>query len=403
MKSQLHKRLPQDFVEEILEAFNSHRLSEEEACELLGLKRARLYRLRQRWLECQVGKKSFSLYGRQNSCFHQLPEEEQRWLHQELDYIRRQAKVFRGRFNFAVLAEEAAKRFGHPFNRATIRSFALRHHYYHARQEEKKKVFVRFETPGPGFLFQHDCSTHCWIPGLSGYQYLILTKDDYSRLVVAAQLFAKETSYAHLEVVRSAVERYGRPQAYYVDQHKIFRFGEHQGIHVQYRLGLDEADSQFKRALRMLDIGLIYAAPDSPESKGKVERIFDYFQSRVPYLCERYRVMSVKEAQKIVDEVCNYYNTERVHMETEEIPQKRWNEAIKAGKGKLRPLPPDTNLDVVFSLYYSRTVKKDGTFSFLGNIYKLKHLAGTRVTVALIPKQKILVLKDGQKVADFPI
>ena len=79
MKSQLHKRLPQDFVEEILEAFNSHRLSEEEACELLGLTRARLYRLRQRWLECHVGNKSFSLYGRQNGCFHQLPEEEQRW------------------------------------------------------------------------------------------------------------------------------------------------------------------------------------------------------------------------------------------------------------------------------------------------------------------------------------
>jgi len=92
MKSQPPKRLLQDFAEEILEAFNWHRLSEEEACELLGLKRARLYRLRQRWLECLVGNKSFSLYRRQNSCFHQLLEEEQRWLHQELDYIRRQAK-----------------------------------------------------------------------------------------------------------------------------------------------------------------------------------------------------------------------------------------------------------------------------------------------------------------------
>ena len=194
MKTQLHKRLPHDFVEDILEAFNSHRLSEEKACELLGVKRARLYRLRQRWLENLVGNKSFSLYGRQNSCFHQLPEEEQHWLHQELDYIRRQAQVFRGRFNFAVLAEEAVKRLGHPFHRATIRSFALRNRYYQARQEEKRKVFVRFETPGPGFLFQHDCSMPRWIPGLSGYQYLILTKDDYSRHLVASHLFEKETS-----------------------------------------------------------------------------------------------------------------------------------------------------------------------------------------------------------------
>ncbi len=55
MKSQLHKRLPQDFVEEIFEAFNSHHISDEKGCDLLGVKRARLYRLRRRWLECLVG------------------------------------------------------------------------------------------------------------------------------------------------------------------------------------------------------------------------------------------------------------------------------------------------------------------------------------------------------------
>lgn len=120
-------------------------------------------------------------------------------------------------------------------------------------------------------------------------------------MFVAAQLFEKESVYGHLQVVRTAIERYGRPQAYYVDQHKIFRFVEHHGVHVQYHLGVDEVESQFKRALRMLDIGLIYTAPDYPEAKGKVERAFDYLQRRVPYLCERYKVRDLKEAQKILD------------------------------------------------------------------------------------------------------
>ncbi|MGB9764293.1 MAG: hypothetical protein ACPLZD_02930 [Candidatus Saccharicenans sp.] len=48
MKNQLHKRLPLELVEDVLRAFNEHRLSEEKACELLDIKRARLYRLRQR-------------------------------------------------------------------------------------------------------------------------------------------------------------------------------------------------------------------------------------------------------------------------------------------------------------------------------------------------------------------
>jgi len=46
MGQQLHKRLPKEFVEEALEAFNEKRLTEERACELLGIGRARLYRLR---------------------------------------------------------------------------------------------------------------------------------------------------------------------------------------------------------------------------------------------------------------------------------------------------------------------------------------------------------------------
>jgi hypothetical protein len=403
MSGQLHKRLSKSFVEEILEAFNDHRVSEEKACEMLGVGRSRLYELRKRWLRCMLGKRSFDLYGRRESAFHCLPGEEERWLHEEFAFIRRKAVVHRDRFNFAVLAEEAEKAFGHPFHRATLRAFALRHGYYHARPEEKKKVFVRFETPGPGFLFQHDCSEHRWIPAFGDSQYLILTKDDYSRLFVEAQLFEKEGSFEHLCVARKGVERYGRPEAYYVDQHKIFRFVEHHGVHVRYHLGQDEAEVQFKRALRMLDIGLIYTEEGSPEAKGKVEKAFDYFQRRVPYLCERYKVRDVPEAQKIVDEVSNFYNEQRVHMETEEVPRKRWDQAIKAGKGKLRPLDPTVNLDLVFSLHYERTVKKDGTFSFRGKEYKLRHLAEMRVTVGFIPGQKLLVIKDGQRAAEFPL
>ena len=40
---QIHKRHSLEFVEEVLEAFNEKRMTEEMACELLGIKRARLY------------------------------------------------------------------------------------------------------------------------------------------------------------------------------------------------------------------------------------------------------------------------------------------------------------------------------------------------------------------------
>lgn len=401
MGEQMHKRLSKEFVEGVLEAFNEHRIGEEKTCEILGVRRAQLYRLRKRWLRSVIGEKPFALYSRKESAFHRLPKEVEQWLHEEVTFIRQKAEVYRGRFNFAVLAEEAQKRFGRRFPRQTLRLFALRHGYYHGLPEEKKKLYVRFETPGPGFLFQHDSSKHQWVPALGGYQFLILTKDDYSRLFVGAHLIEREGSFEHLEVARRTVERYGRALAYYVDQHSIFRFVEHHGVHVRYLVGLDEGEIQFRRALHSLDIGLIYARKGAAAAKGKVEKAFDYLQRRVPYLCERYRIRGVCEAQKVVDEVVSFYNEQRKHEETGQVPLKRWQEALEAGKGRLRPLDPSVDLDLVFSLHYGRTVKKDGTFSFRGREFKLSHCGGERVTVCLIPDKKLMAVKDGQKVGEF--
>ncbi|MGC8745616.1 MAG: hypothetical protein ACP5SQ_03235 [Candidatus Saccharicenans sp.] len=48
-------------------------------------------------------------------------------------------------------------------------------------------------------------------------------------------------------------------------------------------------------------------------------------------------------------------------------------------------------------------MKKDGTFSFQGRMYKLTHLAGNKITMVLIPKQKLYVLENNLRVAEFLI
>jgi hypothetical protein len=79
--------------------------------------------------------------------------------------------------------------------------------YYHALQEEKGKVYTRFETSGPGALYQHDSSYHLWLPSAEGKHYLILINDDYSRRVGEARLLEVETSFEHLQNVRQTVRK----------------------------------------------------------------------------------------------------------------------------------------------------------------------------------------------------
>jgi len=396
MRERIDKRLPVEFVQEVLESFNQHRVSEKEAMGLLGVKRSRLHQLRKRWL-LKNRKNPFCLWRRVDNAFHVISPEVEQWLDKELRYIRQEAETFRGRFNFAFLAEEAEKRFHRPFSRNSLRLYALKKGYYHALPSEKGKVYTRFETSGPGALFQHDSSYHLWLPPAAKKHYLILTKDDYSRSIVGARLVEVETSFEHLQTVRQTVTAYGIPLAYYLDNHSIFRFVLHQGVHVRYKLREDEGEIQFRRALGSLEIGMIYTGKRQAQAKGKVEKIFDYLQRRVPYLCEKHKVKDCVEAQKILDDLVSYYNDQRIHEETREIPTKRWQLAIDNGKGKLRPLGASVDLERVFSIHLQRKARKDGTILFMGKKWSIGYPQGTPVTLCLIPNVKFTVYKEDKK------
>jgi len=390
MRERIHKRLPVEFVQEVLSSFNQHRISEKEAMDLLGVKRSRLHQLRKRWL-LKNRKNPFRLWRRVDNAFHVLTEEVRQWLDKELKYIRQEADLFRGKFNFAFLAEEAEKRFGRPFCRNSLRLYALRSGYYHALPDEKGKVYTRFETSGPGALFQHDSSYHLWLPHRREKQYLILTKDDYSRRVVGARIVERETTFEHLQTVRETVTTYGIPLAYYLDNHSTFRFVLHQGVHVRYKLREDEGEIQFKRALSCLGIGMIYTGKRQAQAKGKVEKIFDYLQRRLPYLCEKQKVKETSEAQKILDDLVSYYNDQRIHEETKEIPANRWQQAIHQNKGKLRPLKPSVDLERIFSIHLQRKVRKDGTIMFMGKKWPTGCPEATPLTICLIPNRKFMI------------
>jgi transposase InsO family protein len=400
MRQRIHKRLPVDFVKEVLEAFNSHRILEREAMELLGVGRSRLHQLRRKWL-LSGKKRPFRLWQRGENAFHVISSEVRQWLDRELHYIQKEAERFRGKFNFAFLAEEAQKRFDRPFSRNSLRLYALKNGYYHALPEEKGKVYTRFETSGPGALFQHDSSYHLWLPKRGEKHYLILTKDDYSRRVVGARVVQRETTFEHLQTVRQTITTYGIPLAYYLDNHSIFRFVLHQGVHVRYKLREDEGEIQFRKALSSLGIGMIYTGKRQAQAKGKVEKAFDYFQRRLPYLCEKHKIQEIPEAQKILEDLVSYYNEQRTHEETGEIPTKRWEDAVNHGKGKLRPLEPSVDLEQIFSIHLQRKVRKDGTIMFMGKKWPTGCQEGTPLTLCLIPNLKFMIYKEEKKLWEF--
>jgi len=216
MTDQLKKRTCEEWAEYVLELFNEHSLTEKEACQLLEIKRSQLYDLRKRWLKAEISKKPFSLNCSGQNQKRSLDVEIVQFLHTELSYIKKEARFYRGKFNFAYLSEKIFDKFDHSIHRNTIRRFAIKEGYYEQRTEEKSKPCIRFEMDSIGALFQHDTSRHVWLPHSGRHHDLLMTKDDHSRVIAGFSLREVESAWEHICLARKVFEQYGRPLAYYV-------------------------------------------------------------------------------------------------------------------------------------------------------------------------------------------
>ncbi len=370
--SQLHKRFSLQTVYQVIQQFREKKLSIKVACDLLEVSKSRLYQLETKWAGVPAAELvHHSLYERETPLL--LARDAQDFLREELRFMKTQSKVLQGHLNFALLAQEADKKFGQRFNRNTLRRWAIREGLYNPAVDPTGKALNRFEMGGIGALFQHDSSIHLWVPALKINTVLILTEDDHSRKVVGARLVPNDTSWHHLCVARHTIETYGRPAAYYTDNHAIFSPSM-------------EIHAQFNRALRTLDILLKLTGAYHPEAKGKLEKRNDYFQRRIPYLCERHNITNLTWGNKILDDEVAYYNSRHIHAEIKETPDQRWNRAMKEGRCYLRPLPEKAPMDVIFGIHYERTLSKAGTFQFGGRPWTIPHAPRYgKVTVVLRP------------------
>jgi transposase InsO family protein len=306
--------------------------------------------------------------------------------------VKTQSPFFKGHFNFSFLAQRVHQKLGVRLSRYTVRRWAIKEGYFNPAIDTAAKAYVRFETGGIGMLFQHDSSIHVWVPLTKRKDVLIATIDDHSRKIVGACVVPKETTWHHLCVVRQTVESMGSPVAYYVDNHSIFRPEKKDPL------------TQFGRALKSLEIELKFTKVHYPQAKGKIEKYFDFLQRRLPFLCERYKISNLTQANRILlQEIIPYYNEIRIHAEIEEPPEKRWQRAIKEGRSYLKPLPEKTPLDLIFALHYERTLGGDGSFTFHGMRFVIpKAPRYKKVTLVLQPpygprqtKTRLTVLYHG--------
>jgi transposase len=254
-------------------------------------------------------------------------------------------------FGPTLAAEHLAKE-GFLVSRETLRKWMTKAAFWRPRSQRMKKIHVwRERRASFGELVMQDSSPFRWLEERGPACQLIALIDDATSRVWA-RFTEHDTTEENLRTFGGWLRRYGRPLAHYTDKNSIFRTAGPAAVAEQLR-GEEGARSQFGRALR--ELGIAWIAAQSPQAKGRIERLFETLQDRL--------VKEMRLAGIATLEAANHFLETRFLPEWEE----RFTVAPRNPRNAHRRLGREHHLEEILSVRVVRKVADDHTVSWDGN------------------------------------
>jgi transposase len=252
-----------------------------------------------------------------------------------------------------TLAAEHLAQEGLALSRETLRNWMTQAAFWRPRRQRVKKIHVwRERRASFGELVMQDSSPFRWLEDRGPAGQLIAVIDDATSRI-HAQFVEHDTTEQNLRTLGGWLRRYGRPLAHYTDKNSIFRSNRPAAISEQLRG--ERAHSQFGRALQ--ELGIEWIAAQSPQAKGRIERLFATLQDR---LVKEMRLAGIASI-----EAANHF------LETRFLPEweQRFTVAPRNPRNAHRQLGRAQRLDEILSVRAVRKVAQDHTVSWEGNLW----------------------------------
>jgi transposase len=253
---------------EIIQALIEGKIDVDDAAKLLLLSERQVYRL---LAKVEQGDISSVLHGnKQRTAPNKFAD--QFW-DTILLLVRERYQGINDRHLQEILKREHAFEVGRESLRKRLRSqgFAPK------RKRRKKKYRQRRERKAAfGMMLQIDASPHDWLEGRGQVLALVGARDDATGFVWC-RFEESETTWAYMALMREIFLAHGLCFSLYSDRHSIFHSPREATIIEQ--LNNQRPLTQFGRAMSELGVKIIKA--HSPQAKGRIERLWEFFQDRL--------------------------------------------------------------------------------------------------------------------------
>jgi transposase len=261
--------------------------------------------------------------------------------------------------NLAHLKDVLKEKENIEVKRETLRNWA--HEIHHVKRAKKRRAKARKRRDRmdcQGLLLQMDGSPHHWFGNEKSCLIAII---DDATSEVCAEFFKSETTLGCLKVLKDLIVKKGIFKTLYVDKAGIF--GGPKRCHF----------SQVQRACSELGIEIIFA--NSPQGKGRIERVFDTFQDRLVPELRLNGIKDMDNANRYLKDIFipSYWDKNIVVMPNNNISE-------------FTSMAGHIQLDDIFIIKEYRKIRNDHTFSYGNKFYLIE--SPLRSSIA---KQKIEV------------
>lgn len=276
-------------------------------------------------------------------------------------------------FTPTFAAEKLAEMHGITRDPKTVHAVMVEAGMWSKRTRRKKEQHRnwRERRPAYGDLVQFDGSYHRWFEERGGESCLLAAIDDATGNIVHAAFDEHEGVAPVFAFWEDYLTENGKPGGLYLDKFSTYRMNQ--------PLAQENADTltQFQRAMQELRIDVIHA--NSPQAKGRVERLFQTLQDR---LIKELRLKNISDIG-----TANQFLTKRF------IPAFNAKFAVeprtKANHHRTLILRESKNLAAILCRQETRTVRSDFTISYQKRWYQL-----TAEQPVTIRKKDVVIVEE---------
>ena len=224
-----------------------------------------------------------------------------------------------------------------------------------------------------GELLQMDATPYEWFG--TKKTTLHIAVDDATGSIVGAYLDRQETLKGYYNVYAQILRKYGIPYKFFTDRRTVFTYKKKNAPDIG-----EDVCTQFAYACKQFGTAIEYSSV--PQAKGRVERMFESLQSRLPVELRLAGITDVDAANEFLDHYIDEFNA-------------RFALPVNSIKSVFETQPSEETINLTLAILTQRTVDSGHCIQFNNRYYRMLDSNGMQEHYRKGTKAMVIQAFDG--------